>query len=64
MLLFNHIRLFYIKNILNFNTSNVTIQQRTWEHYADGLVYFNTSNVTIQQDITINKKLITKFQYI
>ena len=49
MLLFNAKEVGERLSYLNFNTSNVTIQQASYPLGQVILQYFNTSNVTIQQ---------------
>ena len=64
MLLFNENKTGKMQNYKNFNTSNVTIQQRHLPIYHRHLKNFNTSNVTIQL-LDAEKCVVTeKFQYI
>ena len=65
MLLFNEKKRFSLKNLFNFNTSNVTIQLNGINCRIGYSRNFNTSNVTIQLAGIFNwfAKAI-EFQYI
>ena len=49
MLLFNYKPNLRLQSLVNFNTSNVTIQHAKYRCCKDLKYYFNTSNVTIQR---------------
>ena len=50
--------------MINFNTSNVTIQRICRYIILGKCYYFNTSNVTIQQYADYDSYLFAVFQYI
>ena len=50
--------------MIDFNTSNVTIQPGRVRKELQARVYFNTSNVTIQPNTIKDECTFTRFQYI
>ena len=60
MLLFNRLERYGFRQQFYFNTSNVTIQQQSWQLMCIRVEYFNTSNVTIQRCAAIS---LTFLQY-